>query len=174
MRKPSRCSISPSNGIFPGGDAAPYLEDRDIDDFVDKMKGGYNQAKWVAERLVWSAESRGLPVCMFRPGNIGHHSVTGVVNPNDFITLIIKACLRVNCAPVAADWSFEMTPVDFVCAAIAKIADAPGHFGNVYNVVQTDPDPRRPRFHQHARGGLGGRLGAFSRVALEVRGGGGQ
>ncbi len=130
-----------SNGIFPGGDAAPYLENRDIDDFVDRMEGGYNQAKWVAERLVWSAESRGLPVCMFRPGNIGHHSVTGVVNPNDFLTLIIKACLRVNCAPVMAGWFFEMTPVDFLCTAIAKIADAPGHFGNVYNVVQQAPVP---------------------------------
>ena len=130
-----------SNGIFPGGDAAPYLENRDIDGFVDRMEGGYNQAKWVAERLVWSAESRGLPVCMYRPGNIGHHSVTGVNNPNDFLTLIIKACLRVNCAPVTAGWFFEMTPVDFLCTAIAKIADAPGHFGNVYNVVQQAPVP---------------------------------
>ena len=135
-----------SNGIFPGGDAAPYLENRDIDDFVDRMEGGYNQAKWVAERLVWSAESRGLPVCMFRPGNIGHHSVTRVVNPNDFIALIIKACLRVNCAPVTAGWFFEMTPVDFVCTAIAKIADAPGHFGNVYNVVQQAPIPANDVF----------------------------
>ena len=49
--------------------------------------------------------------------------------------------MRVNCAPVTAGWFFEMTPVDFVCAAIAKIADAPGHFGNVYNVVQQAPIP---------------------------------
>ena len=34
-----------------------------------------------------------------------------------------------------------MTPVDFLCTAIAKIADAPGHFGNVYNVVQQAPVP---------------------------------
>ena len=73
-----------SNGVFPGGDDAPYRENNRTDVYVDRMEGGYNQSKWVAERLVWSAVSRGLPTCMFRPGNIGHHSGTGTLNPNDF------------------------------------------------------------------------------------------
>ena len=128
-----------SNGIFPGGDTMPYLENNDIDGFAERMEGGYNQAKWVAERLVWSAVSRGLPVCLIRPGNIGHHSVTGALNPNDFQTLIIKACLQVDCAPIAPDWFFEMTPVDFLAAAIAKISDNVANLGQVYNVVQQDP-----------------------------------
>jgi thioester reductase-like protein len=128
-----------SNGIFPGGDDVPYLENSQIERFAERMEGGYNQAKWVAERLVWSAASRGLPVCIFRPGNIGHHSVTGIVNPNDFQTLIIKACLRSGFAPLAPNWLFEMTPVDFLAAAITKIADDPTHLGNVYNVVEPNP-----------------------------------
>ena len=135
-----------SNGVFPGGDAAPYLENNDIDDFADRMEGGYNQAKWVAERLMWYAGLRGLPICMFRPGNIGHHSVTGVVNPNDFQTLIIKACLRIGSAPIAPDWLFEMTPVDFLATAITKIPDDPSHFGKVYNMVQQDPVPANDVF----------------------------
>ncbi len=128
-----------SNGIFPGGDATPYLENSEIDGFVDRMEGGYNQAKWVAERLMWSAMSRGLPVCIFRPGNIGHHSVTGVINPNDFQTMIIKACLRSGCVPIAPEWLFEMTPVDFVATAVANISRDPAHLGKVYNVVQQTP-----------------------------------
>ena len=130
-----------SNGIFPGGDDVPYLENSDIDGWVDRMEGGYNQAKWVAERLVWSAMSRGLQVCIFRPGNIGHNSITGVVNPNDFQTLIIKACLRSGFAPLAPDWLFEMTPVDHLATAIVKIANDPAHLGNVYNVVEPNPVP---------------------------------
>ena len=130
-----------SNGIFPGGDDAPYLENNQIDGFADRMEGGYNQAKWVAERLVWSAISRGLPVCIFRPGNIGHHSGSGVVNPNDFLSLIIKACARSGCAPLAPDWLIEMTPVDFLAAAITKFSDDPAHLGKVYNVVQQNPVP---------------------------------
>ena len=127
-----------SNGVFPGGDDNPYLENSDIDSFVNRMEGGYNQAKWVAERLVWQAVSRGLPVCIFRPGNIGHHSGTGTVNPNDFLSLIIKACARLGYAPLAPDWFFEMTPVDFLVKAITKISDDPRHLGMVYNVVQQD------------------------------------
>ena len=130
-----------SNGIFPGGDDNPYLENSDIDGFVDRMEGGYNQAKWVAERLVWSAVSRGLPVCIFRPGNIGHHSGTGTVNPNDFLSLIIKTCARLGCAPLVPEWFFEMTPVDFLVKAITKISDDPRHLGRVYNVVQQAPVP---------------------------------
>ncbi len=130
-----------SNGVFPGGDDTPYLENNEIDDFLDRMEGGYNQAKWVAERLVWSAASRGLPVCLYRPGNIGHHSGTGTLNPNDFLSLIIKACARLGSTPSAPDWFFEMTPVDFLVSAVASISDDPKHFGRVYNVVQQQPVP---------------------------------
>lgn len=128
-----------SNGVFPGGDDTPYMENKQIDGFVDRMEGGYNRAKWVAERLVWSAVSRGLPVCIYRPGNIGHHSGTGTVNPNDFQSQIIRACANSGLAPLAPDWRFEMTPVDFLVSAIAKFSDDPAHLGKVYNVVQQDP-----------------------------------
>ena len=142
-----------SNGIFPGGDDAAYLENSQIDGFIDRMEGGYNQAKWVAEKLVWSAVSRGLPACIFRPGNIGHPSSTGTVNPNDFQSMIIKACVRSGCAPLAQDWHFEMTPVDFLVAAIAKISDEPAHLGKVYNVVQQDPITADRVFaHMESRG----------------------
>ena len=105
------------------------------------MEGGYNQAKWVAERLAWSAVSRGLPVCLYRPGNTGHHSGTGTVNPNDFLSMIIKACARLGCAPRAPDWFFEMTPVDFLISAITRMSDNPKHLGEVYNIVQQEPVP---------------------------------
>ena len=128
-----------SNGVFPGGDDAPYLENNRTDVFADRMEGGYNQSKWVAERLVWSAVSRGLLACLFRPGNIGHHSGTGTVNPNDFQSQIIKACARLECAPLVPDWRFEITPVDFLVTAITKFSDEPAHLGRVYNVVQQAP-----------------------------------
>ncbi len=142
-----------SNGIFPGGDTTPYLENSEIDAWVDRMEGGYNQSKWVAERLVWHSVSRGLPVCMYRPGNIGHDSRTGTGNPNDYLLLILKACARLGSAPHAPDWLFEMTPVDFLVSAISRIADDPGHLGSVYNVVQQDPAPADQVFDLMQRNG---------------------
>ena len=130
-----------SNGVFPGGDGTPYTEDRNISGYAERLEGGYNQAKWVAERTVWSAVDRGLPVCIYRPGNIGHHSVTAVFNPRDFQTMLLQACARAGCAPIAPDWYFEMTPVDFLARVIRGFAEDPAHWGKVYNVVQQHPLP---------------------------------
>ena len=151
--KPKTLQYISSNGVFPGGDATPYLENNEIDSWVDRMEGGYNQSKWVAERLVWHSVSRGLPVCMYRPGNIGHHSGTGTGNPNDFLLLILKACARLSSAPHAPDWFFEMTPVDFLVSAISRIADDPNHLGRVYNVVHQDPVPADEVFGLMERNG---------------------
>jgi thioester reductase-like protein len=128
-----------TNGIFPGKDKTIYLENSDIDSFADKLENGYGQAKWVAEKLIWEAVSRKIPVCLYRPGNIGHHSLTGAANPNDFQTMIIDACRKVNCAPKQDSWSFEITPVDFLVKSIAIFAEISSHFGKVYNVVQNNP-----------------------------------
>ena len=135
-----------TNGIFPGEDKIIYLENSDIDSFADKLENGYGQAKWVAEKLIWKAVSRKIPVCLYRPGNIGHHSRTGAANPNDFQTMIIDACMKVNCAPDEDGWSFEMTPVDFLVKSIAIFAETSSHFGQVYNVVQDNPVPAHTVF----------------------------
>ena len=93
----------------------------------------------MAEKLVWEAVARGLPVCVFRPGNIGHHSITGAVNPNDFQFHIMDACRKLQCAPEQDGWAFEMTPVDFLVKALVQLAAEPTHFGQVYNVVEAEP-----------------------------------
>ena len=135
-----------TNGIFPGEDKTIYLENSDIDSFADKLENGYGQAKWVAEKLIWEAVSGGLPVCLYRPGNIGHHSVTGASNPNDFQSMIIDACMKVGCAPDKDKWAFEITPVDFLVKSIVLFASKPSHFGQVFNVVQNDAVPARTVF----------------------------
>ena len=135
-----------TNGILPTANRAVYDESRDIDAFGDKLNNGYEQAKWVAEKLVWAAVDRKLPVCLYRPGNVGHHSLSGMANPNDFQTLIVETCRKVGCAPLKEDWSFEITPIDFLVKAICAFAENPVHFGQVYHVVQNDTVPARTVF----------------------------
>jgi len=122
------------------------LENSDIDSYADHLTNGYGQAKWVAEKLVWEAVSRGLPVCLYRPGNIGHHSVTGVTNPSDFQSMIIDACAQVDCAPEKSNWAFELTPVDFLVKSIVRFAGNSSNFSQVFNIVQNDPVPARVAF----------------------------
>jgi len=143
-----------TSGIFPGGGETIYKEDSEIDPFADHLKTGYEQAKWVAEKLIWEAISRKIPVCVYRPGNIGHHSDTGAANPNDFQTMILDACMKVNCAPDKDRWFFEITPVDFFAKAIVRFAETTSHYGQVFNVVQNDPFPVRIVFNHMLEEGL--------------------
>lgn len=128
-----------TNGVFPGG--GKYLENKKIDPYLADLSNGYGHSKWVAEKLVWQASDAGLPTTLYRPGNIGHHSRTGARNPNDFQTLIVRACTETGYVPQVEDWYFEMTPVDFLVDAIVGIAQEPNHEGKVYNVVQRPTNP---------------------------------
>jgi thioester reductase-like protein len=123
-----------TNGIFPGGDT--YYENADIDRYLPDLGNGYGQSKWVAEKLVQEAHLRGLPVFVYRPGNIGHHSRTGAANPNDFQTLMIRGCLATRCAPEAPEWNFEMTPVDFLTDALVAFAQSPTEVARTFHIVQ--------------------------------------
>ena len=135
-----------TNGIFPDGESIQCLETQDIDEFADLLTGGYPQAKWVAEKLVWQAVDRGLSVIIYRPGNVGPHTQTGVTNLNDFQFMILDACQQLQQAPDCDDWLLEMTPVDFLVRAIVTLANQPEHFGRVYHAVQPDPIAARQVF----------------------------
>ncbi len=121
-------------------------ENSNIDLFANELSGGYAQAKWVAEKLVWSAIDRGLPACIYRPSYVGHHSTTGAYNPRDFQFLVIDACKKVQCAPETSRVFFEMTPVDFFVRSIACIANDESNFGQVYNVTEPKCMPAKVVF----------------------------
>jgi amino acid adenylation domain-containing protein/thioester reductase-like protein len=134
--------------IFPpkGFELVGNSENSNIDLFANELSGGYAQAKWVAEKLVWRAIDRGLPACIYRPSYIGHHSTTGVYNPRDFQFLVIDACKKVQCAPETSQVFFEMTPVDFFVRSIAHIANDEFNFGQVYNVTEPKCMPAKVVF----------------------------
>jgi thioester reductase-like protein len=127
-----------TNGIFPPG-MGLCEEDANLDDLADAREDGYGRSKWVAERLVREAAGRGLPVCVYRPGNVSGHSESGTSNPRDLLGAVIVESLRLGCAPEVEDWRMEMTPVDFVAAAILHIASDPEMSGGTYHLANPDP-----------------------------------
>jgi amino acid adenylation domain-containing protein/thioester reductase-like protein len=135
-----------TNGIFPGGET--YYESPNIDEHLDGLSNGYGYSKWVAEKLVQQACQRGLPVVIYRPGNIGHHSQTGVSNSNDFQTLILRGCLATGLAPDVPAWNFEMTPVDFLANAMACFANDAEMKGHIFHIVQNPTVQARRVFEQ--------------------------
>jgi thioester reductase-like protein len=129
-----------TNGIFPPGEGV-CREDADLNALADAREDGYGQSKWVAEKLVWEAAKRSLPVCVYRPGNVSGHSVTGASNPRDALGAVIAESLRIGYAPDIEGWRMEMTPVNFVCGTMRHIASDPANAGQVFHLADPDPVP---------------------------------
>jgi thioester reductase-like protein len=76
---------------------------------------------------------------VYRPGNVSGHSETGASNPRDLLGAVIVESLRLGCAPEIEDWRMEMTPVDFVAAAMVHIASDPDSYGGTYHLANPEP-----------------------------------
>jgi len=129
-----------TNGIFPPGGHV-WREDADLDALADAREDGYGQSKWVAEKLVFQAAGRGLPVRVYRPGNLSGHSVTGASNPRDFLGALLVESLRLGRAPEIEGWHLEMTPVDFAAETICHLAAEPDAPGRAFHLVNPGPPP---------------------------------
>jgi amino acid adenylation domain-containing protein/thioester reductase-like protein len=127
-----------TNGIFPS-EMGMCEEDIDLDALAGAREDGYGRSKWVAEKLVREVAERGLPVNVYRPGNVSGHSETGASNPRDLLGAVIVESLRLGYAPEIEDWRMEMTPVDFVAGAMLHTASNPGAYGGTYHLANPDP-----------------------------------
>ena len=129
-----------TNGVLPPSvEGWPEEKMIDSDAVPTQLLDGYGQTKWVAEKLVYEAGRRGLPVKVYRPGTISGHSVTGATNTYDLLNALIVESLHLGHAPDVKDWYAEMTPVDFVSKAIITLANHTGSNQSVYHLG--DPKP---------------------------------
>ncbi|MBC1238391.1 non-ribosomal peptide synthetase [Nostoc sp. 2RC] len=109
-----------------------YLEHGEI------LEGGYAQSKWVAEKLVAIALSRGLPVTIHRLGRITGNSKTGVWNTNDFMCRMIKCCIQLGSVPEITGL-VDMSPVDYVSQAIVYLSQQKESIGEVFHLLNPHP-----------------------------------
>lgn len=91
---------------------------------VMEAQGGYTQTKWIGEKMLVMARSRGVPVSIHRPGRILGDSMKGTCNNSDFMFLMLKGCAQLGYFPNIA-WTEVCSPVDYVSAAIVFIARKP-------------------------------------------------
>jgi amino acid adenylation domain-containing protein/thioester reductase-like protein len=111
------------------------------DDDIDKSEPylsqeiGYTQSKWVAEKLVWIAKSRGIPVTVIRSGFLMGHSQTGVTNTDDFISRLIKGCIQVGSFPELINQKQDLITVDYASKAIVTISQKPESLGKAFHIV---------------------------------------
>jgi thioester reductase-like protein len=113
---------------------------KEDDDFHD-WEGiflGYSQTKWVAEKLVKIAGSRGLPITIHRPPLISGDSQTGICNTHDFINLMIKGCLQMGSFP-DVDYMLDMSPVDYVSKSVVYLSRQETSVGKAFHLQHPQP-----------------------------------
>jgi len=113
---------------------------KEDDDFHD-WEGiflGYSQTKWVAEKLVKIAGSRGLPITIHRPPLISGDSKTGICNTHDFINLMIKGCLQMGSFP-DVDYMLDMSPVDYVSKSVVYLSRQETSVGKAFHLQHPQP-----------------------------------
>ncbi|BAZ11500.1 amino acid adenylation domain-containing protein [Calothrix sp. NIES-4071] len=99
---------------------------------------GYTQSKWVAEKLVTIARSRGLPISIYRPGRISGSSKTGVCNTNDHTFRMIKGCIQLGKVP-DRNTTVNISPVDYVSQAIVHLSRQKESLGKIFHLVNPQP-----------------------------------
>jgi len=114
------------------------VQERDLNDDNGLLYGGYPQSKWVAEQLIVLARSRGLPVCIYRPGIISGDSRTGVWSTTDATCKMIKVSVDSGITP-DIDTAMDMTPVDYVSRALIYLSRTPESLGNIYHLANPKP-----------------------------------
>nr|VFK41660.1 MAG: amino acid adenylation domain-containing protein/thioester reductase domain-containing protein [Candidatus Kentron sp. TC] len=115
------------------GEMKNIQEDSELnaDGLIDN---GYVRSKWVAEKLVWEAGNRGLPVAVYRPDRIGGHSETGKWNDTDALYRMLKATIGKGISP---DWRYmeNVAPVDYCARALAWLSLRKQTLGNAYHLT---------------------------------------
>lgn len=101
---------------------------------------GYTESKWVAEGLCRLAMQRGLPVAVYRPGNILGDTRSGVSNHDDYITKVLQGCVQLGAAP-RRHYPLPVGPVDDIARTIVALSLDPDNLGKSHHVIHPDPMP---------------------------------
>jgi len=124
LRLASQMKVKPVHftstlAVFPFSGEA--FREQDNLDHKKYLYGGYAQSKWVAEKLVTMARSRGLPICIYRPSVVTGQSQTGCFNTDAYLENMIKGCIHLGYVPTI-DSIVDMVPVDLGCLKSASRA----------------------------------------------------
>ncbi|HEX6160864.1 MAG TPA: thioester reductase domain-containing protein, partial [Thermoanaerobaculia bacterium] len=108
------------------------------------LTDGYAQTKWVAEKMVRIAASRGIPVATYRPSQVIGHTKSGIGSVNDFVPSFIRGCMQAGCVPeVEVTDELYLVPIDYVSRSIVAISQRPEAIGGVFNLTNASGTPRR-------------------------------
>jgi thioester reductase-like protein len=137
-RRPIRFHHISTIGVLAGRAADEALEVPLTGD-LPALGTGYQQSKWVSERLVSAAAARGIPAAIYRVGLLSQNGRPGdEARESDFLPNFLKGCIELGAVPrVKADT--VVVPVDYACRAILRLARSLPSPGSVFHVIHPAP-----------------------------------
>ena len=112
------------------------LHETDGNEDMELLDFGYSQSKWVAEKVVEDARSKGLSVRIFRPALVSP-SVTGGGNNFDIAVRLVAFMVNHGIGVDALN-QVSFVPADVVANNIVAISNTPGTENKTYHVVRDD------------------------------------
>lgn len=110
------------------------------DDSLESCIGyylSYSETKWVSEKIIGIARSRGLRAIVYRPGEITGSQETGIWKYGDSVTRTIKSIMEYGMY-AKIDFKTHMTQVDYITKAMVLIGSKGGNYGKAYNLLNKD------------------------------------
>jgi amino acid adenylation domain-containing protein/thioester reductase-like protein len=102
-----------------------------------QLISGYAQTKYIAEKLINTAYSRGIPTTIYRPSNIMGHSETGNCPTNVFVAKMLKGCIQMKMAP-NLEVFLNIVPVNYISKAIIYMSSLESSIGQAFNMVNIE------------------------------------
>lgn len=133
--KPKSLNYISTTFIF-GWAVKSVLYETDCNKDMELLDFGYSQSKWVAERVVDDARSKGLRVRTFRPALVSP-SVTGGGNNFDIAVRLVAFMVNHGIGVDALN-QVSFVPADVVANNIVAISTTPGTENKAYHVVRDD------------------------------------
>lgn len=127
-------------GVMMSGYARDHVihEDEELDHSED-LPNGYEQTKWVADKMVWHAIQAGYPASIYRLGMLSGLAESGVYHKlNEFLPSFLKGCVQLGSFP-HMDSKIEMVPIDITVATLARLIETPASIGKTFHMNHPDP-----------------------------------
>ncbi len=81
------------------------------------------------------AQSRGLPVAIYRPSRLSGDSRTGAMSHRDGFWHYVRACVELRAMPSDANAEVNLVPVDFAARAFTRLAGTTQPDGQAYSIT---------------------------------------
>lgn len=102
----------------------------------DLPENGYIRSKWVAEKIMDNARKRGIPVNIYRLPRVWGDTISGNLNPNDSLLLMLAASIEIKKFPLLPDAFLSyIVPVDYCVKTVSQLMRKIKNKGRNYHIL---------------------------------------